>query len=152
MFIEEDFLFFPIDQFSSRYRAKIFTLQINSWSYNHIPSSCSFFEEVFILYDIRILSGKAEWSLRKRYSEFDGLHGKLFKKYPSIRKSLPQLPPKSCYPILYDIKFLNCRKQLLQSYMENLLRVLSSEKLLKDPDIEAFLQLEKVQQQQPNST
>ncbi|KAH8596682.1 Phox homologous domain-containing protein [Bisporella sp. PMI_857] len=75
----------------------------------------------FVVWNITVetLRGSS-FRVRKRYSEFVDLRGRLLQTFPSFESAMPQLPPKSLIS-KFRPKFLENRRQGLQYFLNCIL-------------------------------
>ncbi|XP_076859621.1 sorting nexin-2 isoform X3 [Brachyhypopomus gauderio] len=92
------------------------------------------------------LFSKNEFSVKRRFSDFLGLHSKLASKYMHIGYIVPPAPEKSIVGMtkvkvgkedLSSAEFVEKRRSALQRY---LMRTVNHPALLKDPDVIQFLE------------
>ena len=133
-----ELLYFPEKQFSSRFGDGFFTYKMNNFTPIN-GDSCQV--PTYIVYNLTVFRGKTTWLIGKRYSEFVVLIDHLKQTYAHLRSEILALPPKSCFRILNDESFLNERMELLDKFLDELLRVLSRQKLMHDHKVMGFLGL-----------
>ncbi|RLN46251.1 hypothetical protein BBJ29_005358 [Phytophthora kernoviae] len=77
-------------------------------------------EDQYALYELQIQNGRRNWTVSRRFSEFDSLQASVHFK---AGNRLPELPPKTycCHDLNPD--FLNKRKELLQMFLHNMLQI-----------------------------
>lgn len=84
------------------------------------------------------MCGKLSWIVERRFSEFVTLVRHIKETYPQLQSKLPPLPPKSCFRVLDDESFLRTRHGQLSDLIDELMKVLSSEKLVCDDKVLSF--------------
>ncbi|TYZ62313.1 hypothetical protein PybrP1_009477 [[Pythium] brassicae (nom. inval.)] len=100
-------------------------LEERSWSQRYGPEyftvaiiGVRVHEDTFAQYELQVQSGRRNWTLLRRFSEFDHLRG-------SVRnhdgRRLPDLPPKTFFCRDLNPDFLAHRKTLLASFLHDLL-------------------------------
>lgn len=129
----KELLFFPEQQFSSRYGDKFFTISIRS--YDKVVDSCF---TGYVEYLINIRKGQLSWTVKKRFSAFDSLLRELKLRHQSSVHLFPALPPKTCLPVVQDDAFINERKDNLQQFLDDLLTSMTNEKIIGDEGLLDF--------------
>ena len=76
------------------------------------------FTKAFILYDV--ITTPMNWSVQRRFSDFDALRQILVKYYPSYH--VPPLPSKKIGNRRFDIDFIMKRMKFLNLFINNLLK------------------------------
>lgn len=129
---DQELLYFPLKQFSPRFGNNFFTFKIESYSLSKTALP-------FVQYTITMYLGKSVWTIERRFSHFVVLSKHLKDSYTVMKKKGPSLPPKTCSRVTGDEKFLQERQKLLGDYLDELLSLLSKEKLLADQKVKSFL-------------
>ena len=116
-------------QFSSRFGENFFTAEVTKAVVCETYSCCDPHAE----YEIIIRQGKQTWKVHKRYREFLAL-----KDNCDIDEDI-EFPPKTYYPTI-ETSFIANRRELLQSFLDKMLRNLSEKRAIsKDSNIWKFL-------------
>lgn len=116
-----ELLYFPRKEFSSRFGVRFYTFEIASFATHksHADSCCQSAEATY--YEIHLLRGKGTWSVRRRFSEFIKLLEDLKELDTALVIEGP-LPAKSFYHTLFpDPTFLEQRRVALEKFLEKLL-------------------------------
>jgi hypothetical protein len=136
MYNGKELLYFPIKQFSPRFGDNFFTCTIERF----IPCDSDVcFVTNYITFNLKVSLGRENWDIERRFSEFVTLINYIREQYPQFQTSLPATPPKTCFRVLTDEKFLNERKDKLCELLDELLRLLSREKVVSDRKVLDFL-------------
>ncbi len=144
----KDLLYFPYKQFSSRFGDAFFTYNMQSFKLVTSDSLC--FVANYIAFVFTMYRGKSTWVIQRRFSEFVTLISYLKNTYSSI-EDLPTIPPKTCLRMTTDEVFLKERLSQLDTFIDDLLRVLSQRKLIGDLKVLSFfgLNFQETQQEGP---
>jgi len=114
-------LFFPRNQFSSRFGETFYTFEMKTYEKKKDENCCSHKDVVY--YDVTVLQGKTRHNVSKRYSEFLQLFEDIKELDPDLVIDTP--PSKSLYLFFYnDPTYIDQRRQSLADYLERLLLAL----------------------------
>lgn len=129
-------VYFPIEQWSSRYGKSIFSFNTQTHQLCQPEVACCL---PHVEYEITIYCGRDSWTVCKRFSQFYTLIADL-KEHHSHDElgELPRLPGKTWFPIVYDEYLLTTRREKLRLFLDDLLLKLNQKKLSSDPIILAF--------------
>jgi hypothetical protein len=132
-------LYFPKTAFSKRFGKQFFTVEIEKVEVINEDSCWN----KHAVYTLLVKQGKAEWSMQRRFREFDNLL-KIMKTKINVDEvsTLPCLPPKTCFPVTDDEKFLEDRKDKLYGFLDSFLKELSQKNLVTDKEVLDFLGLD----------
>lgn len=88
------------------------------------PSSKSGSQQQHVVYTVVIreffdLTTYLEWSVTRRFAQFDKLHRALKAQFPSL--ALPELPPKTMFGKKQTKAFLDARQRQLELYVQQLI-------------------------------
>ena len=138
---DETLMYFPSNQFSSRYGDKYYTIEFLSFKIN-AEDAClgRLLGFRYVAYQIKVLNGKNAWTIEKRFRDFISFGSKCRIKYPKIAPRIPADPPKTCFlkKKTDDPAFLKQRRDALIAYIERIL-IIVSELRVNSEIIEEFL-------------
>jgi hypothetical protein len=136
MYNGKELLYFPVKQFSPRFGDNFFTCTVER--FKPCDSDVCFVAN-YITFSLNVSLGRKSWEIERRFSEFVTLINYIKEQYPKLRTSLPAVPPKTCFRVLTDEAFLTERKNKLCELLDELMRVLSREKVVSDQKVLDFL-------------
>lgn len=94
-------------------------------------------KRLFTVYKVLIkANANQQWTVYKRYSEFDALDRQLQKHFPLLHKNLPELPPKRYFWDNMSSDFIQNRASGLHRYIQH---IFSSPVLLRSKPVREFL-------------
>ncbi|CAB1341054.1 unnamed protein product, partial [Coregonus sp. 'balchen'] len=91
------------------------------------------------VYKVMVNVGRHEWFVFRRYAEFDKLYNTLRKQFPSLNL---KIPAKRIFGDNFDPEFIKQRRTGLHEFIQ---RLVSHPQLSNQPDVRAFLQMDKSQ-------
>ncbi|XP_075440041.1 serine/threonine-protein kinase Sgk3 isoform X2 [Ascaphus truei] len=103
-----------------------------------IPSSDEHREKKkrYTVYKVIVSVGRNEWSVFRRYAEFDKLYNTLRKQYPNVNL---KIPAKRIFGDNFDPDFIQHRRAGLNEFIQNLLQY---PQLCSHSDVQAFLKMD----------
>jgi hypothetical protein len=119
--MNNELLYFPRKEFSSRFGVRFYTFELASFSKKKLEtdSCCSPTEATF--YEINVLRGKGTWSVQRRFSDFMKLLEDLKELDTTLTIQGP-IPVKSVYHTFFpDPIFMEQRRASLEKFLEKLL-------------------------------
>ena len=84
---------------------------------NPKASDKKFFEQTYITYEVT--TDKLQWSVRRRFSDFEWLRKILVKLFP--RNLIPPIPGKKVGPRRFEQDFIEKRMMFLQKFIDNVM-------------------------------
>ncbi|XP_036799764.1 serine/threonine-protein kinase Sgk3 isoform X2 [Oncorhynchus mykiss] len=93
----------------------------------------------YTVYKVMVNVGRHEWFVFRRYAEFDKLYNTLRKQFPSLNL---KIPAKRIFGDNFDPEFIKQRRTGLHEFIQ---RLVSHPQLSIQPDVRAFLQMDKSQ-------
>ncbi|CAB1349812.1 unnamed protein product, partial [Coregonus sp. 'balchen'] len=93
----------------------------------------------YTVYKVMVNVGRHEWFVFRRYAEFDKLYNTLRKQFPSLNL---KIPAKRIFGDNFDPEFIKQRRTGLHEFIQ---RLVSHPQLSSQPDVRAFLQMDKSQ-------
>ena len=75
----------------------------------------------YVAYVIRVMDGGGEWTVTRRYRNFETLHATLCATCPAYRELRTQLPSKRLFNF-QDVSFVHQRRKELDAYLGGILR------------------------------
>ena len=134
-----ELLYFPIKQFSARFGNNFFTFDITGS--NIMGDKCG---QNYVVYNIQVFRGRESWHIERRFRDFADLCYKVRSNNKNIVSDLPKLPPKTFFRVL-STKFIDERKEKLNSFLHLLLHTISRHSMMLQPDnksIISFLEID----------
>lgn len=118
-----------------------FTVDIKEFHVSDDDSCCN---NAYALFELEFRRGELPWSVYRRFSEFDYLLKYLIKQYVEEKEEvyLPDLPPKTYFNCAYDSEYLECRRILLNRFVESLLLTATKYHFLEDSTLLEFFGLD----------
>jgi hypothetical protein len=129
-------LYFPKTVFSKRFGKQFFTMDITGFEVADKDSCWNKHAE----YVLTLKQGKSEWTVKRRFSEFDAFSRDVHGLLPDD-PSLAPLPPKTCRSHLED-QFLQDRREKLYDFLDITLKELSQKNLITNESIVKFLEID----------
>uniref|UniRef100_A0A4W5QHS8 Serine/threonine-protein kinase Sgk1 n=1 Tax=Hucho hucho TaxID=62062 RepID=A0A4W5QHS8_9TELE len=93
----------------------------------------------YTVYKVMVNVGRHEWFVFRRYAEFDKLYNTLRKQFPSLNL---KIPAKRIFGDNFDPEFIKQRRTGLHEFIQ---RLVSHPQLRNQPDVRAFLQMDRSQ-------
>lgn len=92
----------------------------------------------YVVFKIRVADESGEWTVTRRYRNFEALH-KLLRELPNYHQMQLRLPPKRFISPTQKTDFVEQRRVALDRYLQS---ILSNEKLAKLRDVWLFLSVQ----------